>query len=69
MNHLATWYIYTRVFTTMQVDGYSLEARKDDVSYVLAFKLSRFGRNAADILYSLRLMLDYGVAEYLNKHG
>ena len=83
-------YIYTRVSTAMQIDGYSLEAQrtrmkafaefnnyeiageyedagksgksiegrdefnrmmediktgKDDVSYVLVFKLSRFGRN------------------------
>lgn len=99
-------YIYTRVSTAMQVDGFSLEAQKDklrkyadfnemqivgeysdagfsgkniqgradfqrmlndieaqkdDVSYVLVFKLSRFGRNAADVLYSLQLMQDYGV--------
>ena len=99
-------YIYTRVSTVMQIDGYSLEAQKtrmtdyansrgfvivgeyedagksgkstegrpefrqmmddiksgkDDVSYVLVFKLSRFGRNSADILSSLQLMQDYGV--------
>lgn len=99
-------YIYTRVSTSIQVDGYSLEAQrdklrkyaayedmfvageysdegfsgkniqgrqefqrmlhdiqnnKDDVSYVLVFKLSRFGRNAADVLNSLQLMQDYGV--------
>lgn len=99
-------YIYTRVSTAIQVDGYSLEAQKDklrryadfnemqiageysdagfsgknikgradfqrmlndiqamkdDISYVLVFKLSRFGRNAADVLYSLQLMQDYGV--------
>ena len=86
-------YIYTRVSTSMQVDGYSLDAQKDKlrkyaefqefeiageysdegksgknvegrpeflkmlraiedgkdgVSFVLVFKLSRFGRNAAD---------------------
>ena len=34
---------------------------KDDVSYVLIFKLSRFGRNAADVLNSLQLMQDFGV--------
>lgn len=34
---------------------------KDAVSYVLVFKLSRFGRNAADVLNSLQLMQDYGV--------
>ncbi len=35
--------------------------RKDDVEYVLVFKLSRFGRNAADVLSSLQLMQDFGV--------
>lgn len=99
-------YIYTRVSTSMQVDGYSLdaqkdklkryaefqnmviageysdegksgkniagrpqfqqmlkdiEAMKDHVEYVLVFKLSRFGRNAADVLSSLQRMQDYGV--------
>ena len=34
---------------------------KDSVSYVLVFKLSRFGRNAADVLNSLQLMQDFGV--------
>lgn len=88
-------YLYTRVSTEIQLDGYSLEAqkdrlrreaahrgmkvvgeysdegksgknikgrpafqqmltdikeKKDDVDYVLVFKLSRFGRNAADTL-------------------
>ena len=38
-----------------------IEDRKDDVSFVLVFKLSRFGRNAADVLYSLQTMQDYGV--------
>ncbi len=99
-------YIYTRVSTSMQVDGYSLDAQKDklrkyaeyedmaivgeysdegfsgkniqgrlefqrmlsdiqqgkdDISFVLVFKLSRFGRNAADVLNSLQLMQDFGV--------
>ena len=99
-------YIYTRVSTSMKVDGYSLDAQrdklrkydeyedmtivgeysdegfsgkniqgrlefqrmlndiqegKDDVSFVLVFKLSRFGRNAADVLNSLQLMQDFGV--------
>ena len=99
-------YIYTRVSTAIQVDGYSLDAQRDKlikyaeyqdmevikefsdaghsgkningrpefsrmleeiengedgVSYVLVFKLSRFGRNAADVLSSLQLMQDYGV--------
>lgn len=68
--------IYTRVSTTMQVDGYSLDAQKeklkryaefqrmldniengtDEVQFVLVFKLSRFGRNAADVLNSLQRM-------------
>ena len=38
-----------------------IEAMKDKVQYVLVFKLSRFGRNAADVLSSLQLMQDYGV--------
>lgn len=99
-------YIYTRVSTMMQVDGFSLDAQKarmrafadyndfqivgeyedagksgksiegrlefnrmmediraskDGVSYVLVFKLSRFGRNAADVLSTLQIMQDFGV--------
>ena len=99
-------YLYTRVSTTMQIDGYSLDAQKtktkafcdyneyeiageyedagksgksiegrvsfnqmmediksgkDGVSYVLVFKLSRFGRNAADVLAALQVMQDFGV--------
>lgn len=99
-------YIYTRVSTTIQVEGFSLDAQKDrlvkyangnditivgeysdegksgknvegrpefrrmlydiengkdKVDYVLVFKLSRFGRNAADVLYYLQRMQDYGV--------
>ena len=38
-----------------------LSSEKDDISYVLVFKLSRFGRNAADILKSLQLLTDYDV--------
>lgn len=34
---------------------------KDDVDYVLVFKLSRFGRNVSDILNSLQYIADYGV--------
>ena len=96
-------YIYIRVFTAMQVDGYSLEAQKerlmkfaefqemevvreycdagksgksitgrpefqrmlqdvseerDGVAFILVFKLSRFGRNAADVLNSLQFIQD-----------
>ena len=99
-------YIYTRVSTAMQIDGYFLDAQKsrmkafaefndyeivgeyedagksgksiegrlefnrmmediksgkDGVSYVLVFKLSRFGRNAADVLSTLQVMQDFGV--------
>ncbi len=99
-------YIYTRVSTAMQTDGYSIDAqrnsimsfaaakmckvvgeysdagfsgkniagradfqrmladiesKKDNVRYVLVFKLSRFGRNCADTLNSLQFMQDYGV--------
>lgn len=99
-------YIYTRVSTSMQVDGYSLDAQKDKlrkyaefqnmlvageycdegksgkniegrpeflrmlrdiesgkdgVSFVLVFKLSRFGRNAADVLTFLQRMQDFGI--------
>ena len=99
-------YLYTRVSTAMQVEGYSLEAQKtrmkayatyngytivgeyedagksgksiegrtafnqmmtdirngkDNVSYVLVFKLSRFGRNAADVLSALQMMQDFDV--------
>ena len=34
---------------------------RDGVSYVLVYKLSRFGRNAADVLNSLQIMQDFGV--------
>ena len=99
-------YIYTRVSTAMQVEGFSLDAQRerilkeakhrdmkvvgefsdegksgkntedrpefmqmmknivnriDDVDYVLVFKLSRFGRNTADILNNVQIMQDYGV--------
>lgn len=99
-------YIYMRVSTSMQVEGYSLEAQKerlqkfaefqhleivreycdagksgknitgrpeftqmlqdvandrDGVKYILVFKLSRFGRNAADVLNSLQYIQDFGV--------
>ena len=39
----------------------NIEDGKDGVDFVLVFKLSRFGRNAADVLSSLQLMQDYGV--------
>lgn len=33
----------------------------EQIDYILVYKLSRFGRNAADILNSLELVQDYGV--------
>ena len=99
-------YTYKRVSTTMQIDGYSLDAQrarmkayadfndyeivgeyedagksgksiegrlqfrqmmedvksgKDNISSGLVFKLSRFGRNAADVLSTLQVMQDFGV--------
>ena len=38
-----------------------IKAEKDKIDFVLVFKLSRFGRNAADVLGSLQIMQDYGV--------
>ncbi|MCD7711647.1 MAG: recombinase family protein [Firmicutes bacterium] len=35
--------------------------QKDNISFVLVFKLSRFGRNAADVLKSMQTLMDYGV--------
>lgn len=99
-------YIYTRVSTAAQTEGYSLDAQqkrlkdfaeykgleiageycdagksghsikgrpafmemmdditsgKDDISFVLVFKLSRFGRNAADVLKSMQTLMDYDI--------
>ena len=45
-------------FSRMMED---IKSGKDGVSYVLVFKLSRFGRNAADVLSSLQTMQDFGV--------
>lgn len=41
-------------FSQMMED---IKSGKDGVSYVLVFKLSRFGRNAADVLSSLQVIL------------
>ena len=38
-----------------------IKSGKDDVSFVLVFKLSRFGRNAADVLSTLQTMQDFDV--------
>lgn len=36
-------------------------SEEDGISFVLVFKLSRSGRNAADVLKSMQLLTDYGV--------
>ena len=38
-----------------------IKQNKDGVSYVVVFKLSRFGRNTADIMNSVQLLEDYGI--------
>lgn len=38
-----------------------IESGKDNVDFVLVFKLSRFGRNVAYVLYLLQRMQDFGV--------
>ena len=38
-----------------------IKSGKDGVAFVLVFKLSRFGRNAADVLATLQTMQDFGV--------
>ena len=38
-----------------------IKSGKDGVAFVLVFNLSRFGRNAADVLNSLQVMQDFGV--------
>lgn len=100
-------YVYTRVSTEMQVDGFSLdgqleeikkfcyrfdyeivgeycdkgksgatvalrddfkrmlqdiELKKDNIDYVIVYKLSRFGRNARDIMNSLQVLEQSDVA-------
>ena len=45
-------------FSQMMED---IKAGKDGVTFVLVFKLSRFGRNAADVLSTLQVMQDFGV--------
>ena len=44
-------------FSQMMED---IKSGKDGVCYVLVFKLSRFGKNAADVLSSLQVMQDFG---------
>lgn len=48
-----------RVLFNQMMDD--IKSGKDEVSYVLVFKLSRFGRNAADVLATLQVMQDFGV--------
>lgn len=38
-----------------------IKSCKDNISFVMVFKLSRFGRNAADVLSTLQIMQDFGV--------
>ena len=38
-----------------------MESGKDNIDFALVFKLSRFGRNATDVLSSLQRMQDLGV--------
>lgn len=45
-------------FTRMMED---IKSGKAGVSFVLVFKLSRFARNAADVLSTLQIMQDFGV--------
>ena len=51
-------------FTRMLED---IESGVDNIDYVLVFKLSRFGRNAADVLNSLQFLQDYGVELILQR--
>lgn len=39
----------------------NIENGTDEIQFVLVFKLSRFGRNASDVLNSLQRMQDFGV--------
>lgn len=39
-----------------------IKSEKDNVNYILVFKLSRFGRNTADVLNTLEILEDYGVS-------
>lgn len=45
-------------FNQMMAD---IKAGKDKISFVLVYKLSRFARNAADVLSTLQVMQDFGV--------
>ena len=45
-------------FTRMLQD---VAESEEDIDFILVFKLSRFGRNAADVLNSLQYIQDYGV--------
>ena len=53
--------VYPRECRWMVLAWMHKKVNKDDVEYVLIFKLSRFGRNEADVLNSLQLMQYYGV--------
>lgn len=44
-----------------------IESGKDKVEFVLVYKLSQFGRNAADVLISLQRIQDFGVNRFVWK--
>lgn len=46
-----------------------IRTQKDGVRYVMVFKLSRFGRNSADIISSLQYIQDFGVDLICVKDG
>lgn len=47
--------------TEFQLMMKKISFEKNYIDYVLVFKLSRFGRNAADVLGTLQIMQDFGV--------
>ena len=53
-------------FNNMMED---IKSGKDDVSFVLVFKLSRFDRSAADVLNSLQIMQDFKPLEFERFRG
>lgn len=46
-----------------------IEDQKDKIDYVIVFKLSRFGRNAADTLNYVQLLEDYNIHLICTKDG
>ena len=56
-------YIYIRVSTTMQVDGYSLEAQKERLMKFAEFQEMEVGREYCDAGKSGRVYGQTGVSE------